>query len=162
VQAQERAIVGCVGLLAIAFSLPGCLPFPHVERRASETGGVLVRDGRPVANAQVKRVLGKSGGPDSCAASGEATTTDAAGSFSFPSSQRFEAVVPLIGDPIAPVTICIDVGQGLTDAWAASFLGARPPETLALVCEVSDTIVGEQRRGAPTTVVNQVVCNPVR
>ena len=133
--------VGWISVI-IGFFAVGCVPFPHMERRASEIHGTLVVLDAPPDTVRVKRVLSPyrilPGPADTtrplCERSGEDTTVDATGSFHFDERRAFYPVLVLYGDPMAPVTICIDTGTGLKEAWHEGFLGPPPPKRLELLC----------------------------
>lgn len=130
-------------LLLLAVLAIGCVPFPHMERRASEINGTVVEVGTPLDGVRVKRVLSPyqilPGPLDTsrplCERPGEEVITDAAGRFHFDEQRMFYPVIVLYWDPWTSITICADVGSGLMEAWHETHLGQTPPRTMRLVCQ---------------------------
>ena len=130
-------------VLLVSVLAVGCVPFPHMERRASEINGTIADDGTLLERVRVKRVLSPyqilPGPMDTsrplCERYGEEVITDAAGRFHFDQQSMFYPVIVLYGDPWTSVTICADTGGGLMEAWHQTFLGQAPPEKLGLVCQ---------------------------
>ena len=151
-QVQKTTADLCVGpcptsvrtagaMVLLSIFTAGCLPFPHVERRASELNGTVVDAGlRPV---RVKRVLPPyqilPGPVDTdrplCERPGDEVIVDAAGNFHFEEQSRFYPVIVFYGVSSPSVTICIDAGNGLVEAWHEAFVGQAPPRRIALVCK---------------------------
>jgi len=129
-------------LMFLSAFVVGCVPFPHMERRASEINGTVVEAGTLLDGVRVKRVLSPYQvlpGPvdtsrELCERPGEEVITNAAGCFHFDQQRMFYPVIVLYGDPWASVTICADTGGGLMEAWHQTFLGQAPPEKMRLVC----------------------------
>jgi hypothetical protein len=149
------------GALVVSLEM-GCVPIPHIHKTASATGGIVLRDDEPAQGIRVRRVLGGGSGAEACTSVGEDVTTGDDGTFRFPEAQRVELFVALYGDPVAPVTVCIDAGDGLIPAWHSLYLGRKPPASLAMVCKVSTTTAPARRRGEPTPATGIASCEPVR
>lgn len=132
-----------VALLLLSAFAVGCVPFPHMARRASEINGTVLEAGALLDGVRVKRVLSPyqilpwpvDTSRPLCERPGEEVITNAAGRFHFDQQCMFYPVIVLYGDPWASVTICADMGGGLTEAWHETFLGQAPPEKMGLVCQ---------------------------
>ena len=150
--------------LILALAAASCLPIPHCERTAPAVLGRVYLLGAPASGVRVKRILSFTGGDESgldrvrntptndgrieiagvsrqeaeqrfCDLDGEWTSTDADGAFAFDAKDRFEPVVPLYGDPIWRLALCIDDGKAPRIALRVGQIG-RTPETLRLECEL--------------------------
>ena len=134
-------------LTRVLFLLPilttGCVPFPHTERTASEINGTLVDVDTPPGGVRVKRVLPPyrivpahiDTDRPLCERPGEEVIVDAGGHFHFDQRNSFYPVLVLYGVASPSVTICVDTGGGLTEAWHEGFYRQTPPQKMALVCK---------------------------
>jgi hypothetical protein len=132
-----KPIAAAICLLAGA--LTGCVPLPYVERSAPEIHGGVSDDatGHPLGKLEVKRITNfteeeiRQG--QACKQDGDITETDASGDFHFRSTWRFLPVIPLYGDPIWQVLICMPNNGTDVPVWRGGHIG-RTPSHLTLGC----------------------------
>jgi len=127
------------GIAAVICLLQGCLPIPNVERTASELKGVVLNsEGAPLAGISVKRVLevpGEHQGRE-CTLPGDTVLTDLLGQFQFRGARRLLPVVPLYGDPVWHLYVCIGSAGQAPPCFGTIQFG-HPPSKLSLACVVT-------------------------
>jgi hypothetical protein len=119
------AAVGCI--------VTACLPIPHAHRRSPAIQGHVLDDGQPVGGLTVKRVLGYRA--EDCVLEGDVVVTDDNGSFTFERRYEFAAVVPLYGDPVDPMVLCVYRGAELVATAEFTLMGGAPKE-ITVTCDV--------------------------
>jgi hypothetical protein len=86
-----------------------------------------------VSGLTVKRVLASR--REDCVLDGDVTVTDAQGFFDFDRRYEFRAVVPLYGDPVDPMVVCI-YRDGKVVGSANSTLMGGAPKDMELECDL--------------------------
>ncbi len=126
--------------IGLSTTILGCLPVPFAERVVPEIDGRLTSpNGAAVAGWNVKRIADFTDDDvrqgRACERDGDTASTDAAGRFHFHSSWRLLPVIPLYGDPIWRVLVCVQDGDNGVSAWQGGQIG-RTPSRIALSCQV--------------------------
>lgn len=126
------------GVLALS-ALSGCVPFPSTRYYAPEVTGRVVRNGAPVANAEIRLTATFI---DRVAIS----MTDSDGRFKLGPLSKVLLTRSLLGDPLYAYTLAINVAgksyRGLSDG----AVGYAPPE-LRVSCNLSEPIGQGQSLG---------------
>lgn len=81
----------------------------------------------------VKRVLTTR--REDCVLDGDLAVTDGKGSFEFERRYEFRAVVPLYGDPVDPMILCIYRDGEFVGAAKSTLMGGAPRE-MELMCDL--------------------------
>jgi len=118
--------------LAPAFLLAllgACVPLPHFETLAPATGGVVTRDGAPVAGAEI-RVAALGVGEVRVA------TTDAQGRFETTPIRAFHGTAVLLGDSVRSWSLRLVVGGETIEGVNATRIGGLPGR-VRLACELT-------------------------
>lgn len=124
-------------------SAAGCLPIPHAHRRSPAIRGRVLDGGASVGGLTVKRVLTMH--REDCVLDGDIAFTDAQGSFKFARRYEFRAVVPLYGDPIDPMVLCIYRDGQIVGSAESAMIGGAPSE-MEVMCDLELLRVGGQER----------------
>lgn len=123
-----------LAVLVVAGSTGGCLLIPHAHRRGPDLRVEIVEHGEPVAGVVVKRVLALQ--RDECSQTGEAAVTDREGRVSFPRRYQFRWLIPLYGDPVDPMVLCIYRGGDLLGAAEFTLMGGAP-SNMEVACDLA-------------------------
>lgn len=125
-------IATTAAIMATAITLGGCVPVPNYRYYAPAVSGVVLRDGAPVAEAEV-RVSNAMGDEVSVASTG------IDGRFQTAPIRTLQLVRELIGDALSSYALQIRVdGNAYVDHPRHS--STQPPRQLHVVCDLSDRV----------------------
>jgi hypothetical protein len=140
--AVRRAARAAAVTAALTAALAACpLPIPYTERTSPPVTGVVERsDGTRVAGAPVA-VVGGGGSSHACGRALIATTTNAAGAFTLPPTERRHRVfwaVPGLDVAAPSYVLCVGTSDSLLPAYSGYFafgasLTSLPRDSLACV-----------------------------
>jgi len=86
-----------------------------------------------VSGLTVKRVLTTRN--EGCVLEGDVTVTDAEGFFDFDRRDEFRAIVPLYGDPVDPMTICVYRDGEVVGSAEKTLMGGAPKD-MEMECDL--------------------------
>lgn len=137
-----RPLTGGIAGLAVAISVWACLPFSRTIITSPPIVGLYrAETGEPLANVQL--AIGTSDEADSlCAPSALQTATDSAGHFSFPLTEKHEAITVLAPfESWRGFSLCARVAGTMRSAYEAEtgVSGSISPVTISLTCIESRT-----------------------
>jgi hypothetical protein len=120
----------------LLFLLNGCLPIPHSDYLAPEISGVLQDGEKPVSDAHL--YLDATFDGENCEQYDMQSETTETGEFAIGPVKKFRWVVPLIGDPVASWTLCVDTAEGRKAVLYQGGIGMSPL-TLNIECDISSS-----------------------
>ena len=137
-----RQLTAVIGALGVAGGVWACLPFSRTIITSPPIVGLYrAETGEPLANVQL--AIGTLDEADSlCAPSALETATDSAGHFSFPPTEKHEAIAVLApGDSWRGFSLCARVAGTMRLAYKAvtGANGSISPVTISLTCVESGT-----------------------
>lgn len=121
-------------LLVVISTFTACIPFPNRRYSAPEVAGTLVRNGIPVANAEIFLTATF---PDDAATT---VRTDAAGRFKLGPLSKIHFIASLLGDPMYAYVLKIrPAGEDECAGLEATVLGYLPKK-LQVTCDLDKPI----------------------
>lgn len=138
----------------MCLTLFGCLPFPHFETRLPHVTGLIVKDNRPLANAELR--LSDLLQDANCRTPARTATSDKNGNFELEAVSTFRLIKVLLGDPIFGWTLCV-VGKTYVGAFGGGVGYA--PASINVFCKLDSESKTIEAESLPGKFTDSRVCN---
>ena len=121
-------------VILIVMILSACAPLPHTHKIAPRITGVVLLNGTPVPDVEVK--LSPPAYDKTCQEAVAVTKTNANGQFAVGPITRFEWFVGLIGDRVYAWNLCVVRNGTLYSGFYKLDTGYMREEVVALTCRI--------------------------
>ena len=121
-----------LSIALIACGITGCMPWPHYRYYAPAVEGVVMSNGQPVSNADVKVVAQFS-------EEQRAAVTDSNGRFHTKPIKELQFFASLLGDPLFGYKVSIAHAAQQYEGFGEAHVGY-PPKELQVTCDLSRAV----------------------